>query len=229
MAPHAAKLIALLARFVLVYGLLMTPWPGWEDAYARIYASAAALIFDSFDPHRSVRIEHLDVPIQHQNSWGQDTAVRLRISGPAVLMRNAPSDTTHRSSRYTGYAPAALAVALAMATPISWRRRALAVPLAVLLASGFSALMLATWIHGWFYLQECIAVAPFSAECVQRAKLVASGMRLSGDMGPYFIAPVFVWVAVTLRRRDLDSFLGRLQLPRSHPVSGTRRSPAQSG
>jgi hypothetical protein len=184
----------------------MAPWPGWEETYGELYSSAAAILFESSDPSRSVRIRHV-IPQRGSASetWSRDMSLRLQVRGHRVGFREIPAFSTGRSSRYTGYAPTALAIALVLATPVSWRRRLRALPWAVLLASGFSALMLAIWIHGWFYGQECASLAQFSAQYAARARMVASLLETSGDMAPYYVAPVFIWALVSLRPRDLES------------------------
>lgn len=200
------KIAAFSARFALAYGLLMAPWPGWVETYGKIYSSAAAFLFDSTNPDRSVRIRHV---VPHPGTGAatavQDTVVRLEIRGASVGLRVVPPFGTARSSRYTGYVPTALAVALVVATPISWRRRAWGLAWAVLLASGFSALMLAIWIHGWFYGQECIWLASFSEGYASRARMIGSLVGITAWPGPYYIAPVFIWILVSLRPEDITS------------------------
>lgn len=199
-------ILAFSARFALAYGLLMAPWPGWVETYGRLYGSAAALLFSSANPDRSVRIHHLaPQPGTSAAKVVQDTEVRLMIRGARVGLREVPSFGTAWSSRYTGFAPTALAIALVVATPISWRRRAWASAWAALLASVFSALMLAIWIHGWFYSQECVWLASISETYASRARAVESLMRITTWPGPYYIAPVFIWMLVSLRPEDIAS------------------------
>ena len=208
-------------RFALLYILLMVPWPGWDLAYGKAYASVAAFVFDSDDPFRTVRIRHIDQTNNpNPTLWGQDTGVTLEVRKRSVGMREVPPNGTARSSHYMGWAPTALVIALVVATPISWRRRAFALPWGVILASGFSLLMIAVWIYGWFYAQEWIALHDIAGDYESRVKLMASVLNLSGDMGPYYIAPVFIWVLVTLRRGDLYSIFS-LRASSSSPSSAS--------
>jgi hypothetical protein len=189
------------------------------ETYGKIYSSAAAFLFDSTDPNRGVRIRHFVPPRgTAAEKWSQDTSVRLEIRGLRVGYREVPPFSMGRSSHYTGYAPTALAIALVLATPVSWRRRAWALPWAVLLASGFSALMLAIWVHGWFYGQECFWLGRFSAQYASRARMAASLVEMSGHMGPYYIAPVFIWALVSLRRKDLESVFEKPAITHEPPA-----------
>jgi hypothetical protein len=218
-APSIAGIAGFLVRFALAYGLLMAPWPGWVEAYGRIYGSAAAFLFESANPDRNVRIRHVvPEPGTAAAQTVQDTVVRLEIRGVDVGMQTIPPFGTARSSRYTGYVPTAFAVALVLATPLPWRRRAAAMAWAALLASGFAALMLAIWIRGWFYWQECAWLAKFSSRYELRADLSGSLVDISTWPGPYFIAPVFIWIIVSLRRKELEA------IPvASSPSGGTRQ------
>lgn len=205
--------------FVVAYALLMAPWPGWMEAYGKIYSSTASYLFDSKNPERRVLIRHAAAAAA-TSKWSQDTSVLLMIRGESVGSRRVKPFSTVRSSRYTGYVPIALVVALVVATPIPWRRRLRALPWAVLLASGFSAAMLWIWIHGWFYGQECISLALTSPEYRPRVRMVGSILKMSTEMGPYYITPILIWVFVSFRREDLESLQRRLQ-PSEQP--GTSR------
>lgn len=200
------KVVGLPVRLALVYGLLMAPWPGWEDDYGKLFAKASAWLFESADPERRVRIAHVQPERgSYAHMWKQDTVVSLKIAGASVGDRQVPTFGTARSSRYTGYTPMALTIALVIAMPISWRRRMTALPWAVLLAVGFSALMLAFFIHGWFHVQEWIVLAETSAAYETLARTVGALLGITSGFGPYYIAPVIIAVLATLRRADLES------------------------
>ena len=200
------RIAGFSARFALAYGLLMAPWPGRMEGYGEIYCAAARFLFQSADPDRSIRIRHVvPQPGTRDEEAVRDTEVRLEIRGAKVGLQTVPPFGTARSSHYTGYAPTVLAVALVLATPISRRRRAWALAWAVLAASGFSALMLAIWIYGWFYLQDCIWLASFSARYASRARMIGSLMEITTWPGPYYVAPVFIWILVSFRRSDIES------------------------
>ncbi len=200
------KVAGLPVRLALVYGLLMAPWPGWEENYGKLYAQASAWLFESADPERRVRIAHAPPkPGSFAQMWKQDTVVSLKIGGASVGDRQVPTFGTARSSRYTGYTPMALTIALVIAMPISWRRRLVALPWAVLLAVAFSALMLAFFIHGWFHVQEWIVLAETSAAYETLARTLGTLLGIASGFGPYYIAPVIIAVLATLRRADLES------------------------
>ena len=80
-----------------------------------------------------------------------------------------------------------------------------ALPWAVLLAVAFSALMLAFFIHGWFYVQGWIVLAETSAAYETLARTLGALLGITSGFGPYYIAPVIIAVLATLRRADLES------------------------
>lgn len=205
------KIAGAFIQFVVAYGVLMAPWPGWREAYGHVYAAAATVLFGTQSPERTVLIHHVvAAKSSRPNEWGQDIVVALGMRGGSVGSRRVEPSRTTRSSRYTGFAPAALVVALVVATPIPWRRRLRALSWAVVLASGFSAAMLGFWIHGWFYGQECISLALVSAEYIPRVRMVASLLEMSTWMGPYYVTPVLIWILASFRREDLEPLMRRL-------------------
>jgi hypothetical protein len=187
-----------VARFVAVYAILMAAWPGLSAGYGSIYRAAADLLFGSRGPTHSVRIARVDPGRSRDATWQRDTVIVLEIAGESVGHRPIPAFATERS-RYTGYVPTAIAVALVAATAVPWRRRALASLLAIALMSAFAALAVAAWIHGWFLLQESL----YRAEASPRWSLVSRSalalLEIDGSMGPYYVAPVLVWLLLAVR------------------------------
>ena len=49
-------------RVVVFYGLLMVPWPGLQDTYARCFRAAAEVVFGSFGPGGLVSFEPRPAP-----------------------------------------------------------------------------------------------------------------------------------------------------------------------
>ena len=199
---RARSIAGFLVRFAAVYAILIAPWPGLTTSYGRLYCAVGELLFGSRQPERSVRLVRVDPARSPDASWQRDTAIILEIRGARVGHRHVPPFGATRSSRYTGYVPTAILIALVVATPIPWRRRAEALLWGVLLISAFAALMVAAWIHGWFLMQESI----FRAESSNGWSLLSRGatslLLIDASMGPYYVAPVLVWLGVVMMRRD---------------------------
>lgn len=145
------RVLWFLLRFALIYGLLLAPWPGLTEGFGKLFSSAADRVFGSDDPTHSVRIRWMD-PAQGMigPKWGQDTVLLLEFRGAPRAARPSIFSLV-RSSRYTGYVPAALLIALVLATPVPWRRRAWAILWGLPLITVFVAAMLGLVIQGWFH------------------------------------------------------------------------------
>ena len=199
---QARSIAGFVVRFALVYAILMAPWPGLAAAYGSFYSAAGELLFGSKQSESSVRFVRVDPARSPDPTWQQDTMILLAIRGEPVGHRTVPPFGTQRSSRYTGYVPTAILIALVLATPIPWRRRAYALVLGVVLVSAFAALMVAAWIHGWFLLQESIVRSEHSAGWSLLARGAMSLLEIDSYMGPYYVAPVLVWLLVVARFRS---------------------------
>src|ERR1700744_4601234 len=61
--PPSRFIWGSLGGFILIYGLLIFPWPGWNDVYSRAFRTAGNAIFsntqgdrfNSFEVHRDAR------------------------------------------------------------------------------------------------------------------------------------------------------------------------------
>jgi hypothetical protein len=100
-------------------------------------------------------------------------------------------------SRSIGWVPTALTIALVLATPISWKRRLLALVGGLVLIHLFILLTLQSWIWN-------------NAPDVSLVKLSAFWQRVLGELnyalmnqlGVSFTVPVVIWILVTFRRQD---------------------------
>lgn len=202
------KVVWFLLRFALCYGLLLAPWPGLTEGFGKVFASAADRVFGSDDPTHRVRIRWMD-PDQPMigPEWAQDTVLVLEFRGGP---RNArPSIfSLVRSSRYTGYVPAALLLALVLATPVPWSRRLWAILWGLPLVTVFVGAMLLLVIQGWFHQEETrllMTLQPHVPSAWDR--FVQSFWQISNWMMPYYVVPTLIWILVTLRPGDLDPIL----------------------
>jgi hypothetical protein len=127
MQPKA--IVGFFVWFLIVYGALMALWPVVADEYGAFFRASGAMIFGSFGSTRTVRFQTLAEP-----DGTNDTSLTIRN-------RAAPkSMELHTSSRRVGYFPTVILAGLILATPVPWRRRALALLWGLLLIHGFISL-----------------------------------------------------------------------------------------
>jgi len=127
-------------RFALLYALLIAPWPGLSEIYASFYQAAVQIAIISTDPERSVLVAPAGRSPGSDDRPALDTHILTRMPG-APRASKAGGLELIRSSRYSGYLPTILTLALILATPLPWRRRAAALCGGLLLVTLFVAIM----------------------------------------------------------------------------------------
>ncbi len=121
------KLLRSAVLFLVFYALFMAPWPGLRSAYASFYRKTASILFQSFGaPDVAVRFypmaqQHFDIKVVFLDLKKRDA------DGNAI-----PFKMKGITSRYSSYMFVAFAVAMILATPVPWKRRALALPLGLI-------------------------------------------------------------------------------------------------
>ncbi len=120
--------LGFLLRFVLIFGLLIAPWPGWDLGYSRFFQSLGRMAFNlrGETPRK--------VMFQPASGEYPSLDTRIILENTELADRGEKKNcvrATEIDSRSIGWVPTALTAALVLATPIPWRRRLTA------LAGGF--------------------------------------------------------------------------------------------
>ena len=63
MRSHAKSILGFVCRFAVIYGLLIAPWPGWDDLYGRYFENLGGAVFSHESGLREVVFE--PHPFQH--------------------------------------------------------------------------------------------------------------------------------------------------------------------
>ena len=186
------RIAGFFARLVAIYALLVIAWPGIKTAYAVVYSAGGNLVFQTLMPWSSIRFHPRVDPT------GQfDTRINF------ANKRTGAEGWILASSRNCGYLQTAFLVSLVLATSLPWRRRlwallwglilvnvAVACKLLVILLAGFS--------HGGFLLK-----LPPAWE-----KVLEVGYHLaSNDLASLWPVSVFIWILVSFRRTDWQTWL----------------------
>jgi hypothetical protein len=204
--PLSKLLLIFVAGFVLLYGLLMAPWPGWNAAYGAWFRGLGELAFTRTGEQRIVRFE----PYFEQHGFSSLTT-RI-ILGNRDLTDNAGRGPVRRldlDTRSIGWTPTALTIALILATPLPWRRRAWALLWGMLLVHAFILFSIQAWIWNESPDLSLSNLSPFWKEVADNLEYT-----LITQMGISFSMPVLIWIVATFRERDLKHF-SELLAPRS--------------
>lgn len=182
-------------RVAVFDGLLMVPWPGLEEAYATVFRNAGTAFFGSFGSRGVVRFEPLSTPDPMRDT---EMVLKKRHS-PAV--GRIPT-----TSRYIGYAPTAFVVALILATPIAWPRRWVALVWALLLVHVYVGARVAVMLANAYSSGHPVAMFELSTFWRLTLSYVNS---VSVSLAGVYLFPIFIWMVVCFRRKDLERILRR--------------------
>ena len=182
----------LLARLLLFYVLLMAPWPGLQHGYAALTRAAGNLAVAALGASDSVTFRRLD-----DNRGILDTEILLENR-----RTNAIRQVPH-STRYAGYLATAFLAALVLATPMSWPHRCWALASGLLLLHACIALKLGCTLL-LLGSDPSLSIFAFGSQWKSVLTFAVSVLALP----PWFLAPIFLWILVSLRRDNWIKVLG---------------------
>ena len=181
-------------RFLVVFVLLMAPWPGVSEAYAAFFRAGGNFLFSKFGSDGRVRFLPLANPDE-----GRDTEVVL------VNRRAGGEMRVVGGSRLQGYKPTAFVLALILATPVPWSRRWRAVVWGLVLVNAYVGLRVFAFLLAAFSGDSTVAL--FSPGPVCRAILDFFVWVLVVSFAGWLIVPLPIWALVTFRRSDWPTIL----------------------
>jgi hypothetical protein len=182
-------------RLLLIYGFLIAPWPFTNCAYMACFRVAGNLLFNSVGPAGSVRFEGQSPP---DDKWATRLTFRNRASGA--------EGSLERCNARHGYLMLSLTAALIAATPISWSRRWKSLLLGLFLANVI--LELTVWLTLLGVFSDGGPLAQFTPSPFGKSVLTLAVRILALSPEVPFVMPVFIWLLVTIRRCDLQQWLG---------------------
>ncbi len=212
--------ILFFAKLVGIYALLLAPWPGVEEWFSRSFSSCADYMTYGYWNRSAGDLETLGI-------FGTDAVARVYSEYQAAdpgdpatsLLQKERDNSGHdlllvtgniskfafmnnrSSSRHLGYVPGAVLLALVLASPVSWKRRAFASVAGMLLTlcfvfARFSVLMLYLF-HGDKPQSVYQFEAPWDWILVHGYHLLAVVPATA------YVVPLFLWGLVTFRKSDL--------------------------
>lgn len=182
-------IVGFLWKFALVYGLLIVPWPGLNAVYGRVFRSVGNLVFSRETGRRLLRFE--EVPAASRRLL--DSRILLANREAVGENGNIPAKYLELDSRAIGWIPAALFIALAFASPISWRRRRRVLWSGLLIVHAFIAFSLAVYV--W---NRSTDLGLLTMSRVMKSLTEGLEETLINQMGASFVVPVLIWILVTV-------------------------------
>jgi hypothetical protein len=180
-------------RFIVIFGLLIAPWPGLNQAYSRYFQSFGQWSFDATgDSGRKVIFAPASGEVPEL-----DTRVTLENTALASSSGQVEGRRTGLNTRSIGWVPTALTIALVLATPIPWGRRLGALAAGLVLIHLFIYVSLLSWV--W---NESTELSLLSLSNFWKQALDELNYELMNQLGISFSVPVVIWVIVAFRRTD---------------------------
>ncbi len=210
--PSRVLRFALLA--VLVYAAAMVPWPGLRRGYAALFRMGGDTLFSQtfwFWPDGRVRFLdlHADDLVGRINAAVGATLPEgfvppkpegVKDTLMVLMNRTTPSSIgqLRTSSRYVGYGPTVVVLALILATPLPGARRFWALCWGWLFVHAFIAFRLSlTLAANGFAAEKQYALLHPSASW--RSALARVESIFSDDPTVSFVVPAVIWFLVALR------------------------------
>ncbi len=192
------RIISFFCLFVLVYGLLIAPWPGLGTAYSKLYRAEASFLFGSFGPTGVVcfRESHNSDYVINVDLYNR---ARRDKDGKVVGLR------TSHDIREDGYIYTVFMVALILATPISWKRKGWALFWGLIFIHCFIALKLAFRLLYAFNNEPQLSL--FVLNPFWKCLLATAHGEFAVSVTFGFIVCFFIWILVSFRREDFAALL----------------------
>lgn len=191
---RSKTLVLFLVKAALIYGVLSLPFSFYDASYGKFYRKMAGSFFSSFRETGFVRFREMPDPAKTRVNLGNKLQIR-----PGGKAHTAFVDI---NTRYLGYIPTILIASLALASPVPWKRRLIA------LAAGLILVTLMIMFKQWIALLWLSEVSPF----LELTHFTGLGKKIltflntfiaeSSSSLLYFV--VGVWLLVTFRISDFS-------------------------
>jgi hypothetical protein len=185
MAWLAARAFCIVSAILLAFVLL---WPVFSEPYSRAFVGVSHTLFHSLGSN--VRVDFSRI----EERGGRDISMKVHNRQTRMMVER------HIPSRYAGYLPAALLLALTIATPLSWRRRVIALAIGMVTLHVYIALVLLLTITR--ILSRDGPAQLFTLPGVLDMLLEHTIYQTTTAPTFSMLVPVVIWAAATFRRGD---------------------------
>jgi len=183
--------------WLLIYGLLIAPWPGAKQLYAGYFRGLGRLVLADDGGRRMLDFQPLD-DSDHRWPPNFDTAIILGNRDLLDAGGNGQKFMLTVDAWQMGWTPTAFLVALTLASPVSWRRRYWALLWGLLLVHCFVLMTLDIFIWNESTRVSLVTLTPFWKGIANWLEAVALA-----PIGPSFFAAALIWMLLTFRGQDL--------------------------
>lgn len=186
-------LLFFIIKAAVIYILLAAPVSFFDDVYGKIYRKCATTLFHRF----------------HGKGFAQFTEgeykaiIRVNVGNLDQVRKNNTAPTTYGylNIRYLGYLPTILLITLILASPVTWKRKAMALILGLLLLNAI--IIMEQWLHLMFLSIRAtwLNLVYFSETKKNIINLAYNYLVRMQGISRFLV--VLIWLLVTFRKADL--------------------------
>jgi len=191
--------IKFLLIFVASYGIMTIPKTGISDAYAKFLRAEGKFFFGDFGKDGIALFE----PNEDENSWNYPTLLVLYNSKHYDQSAKTGSNFTYVKTNlamYYDFLFAAFLIALIIATPLTIKRKLLALIAGTILLHVYINFTLLIEILSQFSDYPVIDVVHLSPFWLKVVKFIYPIVRV--NFGTGFFVAVLVWLIVCFKKED---------------------------
>lgn len=200
------KRLAIFFVFAgMLYAAFMVPWLPIEESYAKLYRGTCNVVFARFWFWSDGGVRFLNIKTLKPGDLppGAPTfyASRMRDTLMELRSRRAPGSIgfLRTSSRYIGYSPTVLVLALVLATPLPWRRRSWALLWSFLAVNAFILFRITlTLAAKGFGADKNYAL--FELGSLARGALTSAENIISDNPTVSYVVPALIWFIFAFRQ-----------------------------
>jgi len=222
---QAKTILGFSLRFLLVFGILIAPWPGMYTHYAKLFRASANVLFRSFGSTGLVHLQPIDQPfdprMEISDSVDADIDTEVILLNREEVNRRLLTHFIRIGSfnlMYFAYMPTVLLVALVLATSGSWARRGTSLLLGVML------------IHTWIVFKLLVPILARSHQFPPELSFYVLSPFWNKPFDilkehyvltpePSFAVAVLVWLIVSFPGRNWNSMVETVPVSKSSNVS----------
>ncbi len=169
----------------VIYGLLISPWPGWRSTYSRFFQGMTQWTFGREQGDSIVRVH----PAGTSPHPEIDTQILLIDRASANSAGRAPARILEIDSRGVGWVPTALVIALACASPLPWVRRIFVLLVGMLVVNAYVLFAVAAFLWNQSGGRTPVSVVPYWPSLGSFLE-----QTFVTQLGPSFAVPVLIWL-----------------------------------
>ena len=192
---YRRALLYFFTRFAIAYMVLLLPWPGLDESYARAFRVLGGFVFGQ---DRAQRVLYFQ-PVPESSRRTLSTQIFLAKRELPNTEGKIFGKILELDTRGVGWVPTALFVALVFSTPINWKRRGRALVAGGILIHAFILFSVAVYIWNESTDLGLLARSGFWKDILDELE-----ETLVNQLGASFVVPVLIWMEVTFRRADFS-------------------------